>query len=160
VSANVYDAGGVGDGSLTQVTLMPSGGAADRVTQYAYDWRDRLVASKEGGQGTEGTATQRPIYFTEDANLHETIADEHYDGDNVSVVDANNDGVPDKPSASLLRARGTTSFDEQGRVYRTQTYSVDQTTGSISSSALTTDTWYDHRGEVLKTAQPGGLVQK
>src|SRR5205823_4844753 len=61
VSANVYDNGGVGDGNLTQVTLMPSGGAADRVTQYGYDWRDRLVAAKRGAEGTESTTLNRPL---------------------------------------------------------------------------------------------------
>jgi len=33
-----------------------------------------------------------------------------------------------------------------GRVYRTQTFSVDQTTGTVSSASLTSDVWYDATG--------------
>src|SRR5207249_4900818 len=46
---------GVGDGNLTQLTIYPGGSAANRVTQYYFDWRDRLVAAKSGVQGTEDT---------------------------------------------------------------------------------------------------------
>ncbi len=53
VRAYEYDGGGVGDGNLTKETDSPGGGAADRVTQYYYDWRDREVAVKEGVQTTE-----------------------------------------------------------------------------------------------------------
>src|SRR5262249_12875259 len=49
---------------------------------------------------------------------------------------------------------------DQGRVYQTQTFSVNQSTGAISTYALTTKTWYNHRGLVIKTSQPGGLVTK
>jgi YD repeat-containing protein len=49
-ASNVYDSGGVGDGNLTQTTEYPGGSAANRVTQYWYDWRDRRVATKEGAQ--------------------------------------------------------------------------------------------------------------
>src|SRR5262249_11135251 len=44
-----YDGGGVGDGNLTQLIQFPSGGtvtADQRVTQFYFDWRNRLVASK------------------------------------------------------------------------------------------------------------------
>jgi RHS repeat-associated protein len=85
--------------------------------------------------------------------------------DNVEIsslggaVDANNDGVPDKPSATLLRAKATTSYDELGRVYSSQTYSVNQSNGNLIG-ALETLTWYDSRGNVIKTSAPGGLVTK
>ena len=69
VSARVYDNGGVGDGNLTQETDFPGGGAAPRVTQYFYDWRDRLVASKEGVQDNENDGTNRPIRYTTYDNL-------------------------------------------------------------------------------------------
>src|SRR5262249_26163917 len=82
------------------------------------------------------------------------------DGDGVSVVDANNDGVPDKPAANLLRFRTTTSFDDRGREYRSQVFSVDPTSGAVSSGSLATDTWRDHRGNVIKKSEPGGLVGK
>jgi YD repeat-containing protein len=160
VSENVYDGGGVGDGNLTQTTQFPGGSAANRVTQYFHDWRDRLVATKGGVQGTETGEVQRPITYIELDNLGQTIASEYYDGDGVTITDGNNDGVPDKPSSSLRRARTTSDYDDQGRVYRTQTFSVDQSNGTLSTNALTTNTWYDHRGQVIKTSQPGGLVTK
>ena len=48
--------------------------------------------------------------------------------------------MPNKPSSSLLRAYVTTDYDDQGRVYQTNTYDVDPSTGSVSTYALTTDT--------------------
>src|SRR5262249_13204074 len=71
-----------------------------------------------------------------------------------------NDGVPDKPSASLLRAYTTTSYDDQQRGYQQQTFSVNQSTGAISTNALTVNIWRNHRGLVIKTAQPGVVVTK
>jgi RHS repeat-associated protein len=156
----VYDDGGIGDSNLTEKTEYPGGGAANRVSKFYFDWRNRQAASKNGVEGTESTLLNRPIYYFEFDNLSQVIATEQYDGDNVTIVDANSDGVPAKPSSSLLRARSTTSFDDQGRDYRTQTFSVDQSTGAVSSNFLKTDIWYGKRGQVLKTAAPGGLVNK
>ena len=42
-------------------------------------------------------------------------------------------GVPQPPSANLLRAQTVTAYDEQGRVYQTVQYDVNQSTGSVSS---------------------------
>jgi YD repeat-containing protein len=159
VSQNVYDEAGVGDGNRTQVTEFPGSGEAPRLTQYYYDWRNRLVASKAGIQSAEDTTTHRPISYTEYDNLNQAVAAERYDGDAVTPT-VGNDGVPVKPAASLLRARSTSEYDDQGRVFRSHTYSVNQTTGDVSTTSLTTDTWYDRRGNTLKTSQPGGLVTK
>jgi YD repeat-containing protein len=52
ITANVYDGGGIGDGNLTQVTKYPGGSLPNQVTQYYYDWRDRLVATKAGMQSS------------------------------------------------------------------------------------------------------------
>jgi YD repeat-containing protein len=159
VSANVYDGGGVGDGLLTQVTLYPGGGAANRVTQFYHDWRGRLVATKAGVQGTEDTSTHRPITYRTLNNLGQVTQQQLYDGDGVTLS-MGSDGVPVAPASSLLRAQQGALYDEQGRPYRTQVYSVNQSTGAVSSSALTSDVWFGHRGQVLKAASPGGLVQK
>src|SRR5262249_30038373 len=61
VSSYVYDNGGVGDGNLTQETDYPGLSAANRVTNYWYDWRDRPVAVKSGVQASENDGTNRPI---------------------------------------------------------------------------------------------------
>jgi YD repeat-containing protein len=76
-TAEVYDnntLGGstqVGDGNLTQVIAYPGGGAASRVTENYYDWRDRLVATKSGVQSSEDTTTHRPIVYNTYDNLDE-----------------------------------------------------------------------------------------
>ena len=57
-------------------------------------------------------------------------------------------------------ARSTAQFDDQGRVYRTTVFSVSPTSGEVSLTGLRTDTWYDQRGQVVKTSAPGGLVSK
>jgi RHS repeat-associated protein len=167
VSAHVYDQattdlnapGGVGDSNLTQMTQFPRGGAAPRVTQHFYDWRNRQVASKSGVQPQpEDTVTHRPITYTEYDNRSQAIAQEQYDGDGVTITITNR--VPDRPAANLLRARSTAVYDDQHRVFRTHTFNVDQTNGTISANSLTTDTFYDHRGNAIKTAVPGGLVTK
>jgi YD repeat-containing protein len=153
-----YDQGGIGDGDLTQETDYPGGSAAPRVTQFFYDWRDRLVESKQGVQTNENDATHRPILYSPLDNLGNVLASQQYDGDGVTITSTN--GVPNPPAASLLRAETTTEYDEQGRVYQTNTYSVDQTSGTVSANSLSTNTWYDHRGDVIKTSAPGGLVTK
>jgi RHS repeat-associated protein len=153
-----YDSGGVGDNTLTKVTDHPGGSAADRVKQSFFDWRDRLVAVKSGVETSESTSVNRPIvYYTLD-NLGETPRTQMYDGDGVSITVTN--GVPDAPSSSLLRAQSDTSFDDQGRAYQSKVFSVDPSSGSVSTNALTTNTWLDHRGQVIKSSAPGGLVMK
>jgi RHS repeat-associated protein len=156
----VYDGGGVGDGNLTQETDYPGGSAAARVMQFFFDWRDRLVAEKDGVQATEDTSTHRPITYYDLNNLGEVTAVSQYNGDGVSITDGDGDGVPDKPAAGLLRSYTVTAYDDQGRPYQAQTFSVDPNTGAVSSSALTENLYYDHRGEVIADAQPGGLWDK
>jgi RHS repeat-associated protein len=149
---------GVGDSLLSQATQYPGGSAANRVTNNYYDWRDRLVATKSGVQASEDTTTHRPIlYYTLD-NLSETTQVDRYDGD--TVTSTSSGGVPQAPSAALLRARSTSSYDEQGRVYLTQVYSVNPSTGAVSTTSLNTNTWFNHRGLVIESSQPGGLKTK
>ena len=69
-------------------------------------------------------------------------------------------GWRDRGNYGQYKAQTDYSYDEQGRVYRQTTYSVDPDTGDVSSTGLTTDTWYDRRGDVVKTSEPGGLVTK
>ena len=158
VSSYVYDNGGVGDSNLTQETDYPGGSATARVTDYWYDWRDRLVASKSGVQTSEDTTTHRPITYVTYDNLDEATEVQSYDGDGVTLTSSN--GVPQAPSSSLLRAQEVISYDDQGRVYQTQTYSVNSSTGAVSSTALTTNAYYDHRGDLVAESDPGGLWTK
>jgi RHS repeat-associated protein len=161
ISANVYDAAGSGNGNVTQTTDFANGATNPRVTQNAYDWDDRLVATKSGVQASETDGLHRPIMYYHYDSLDRVIETDRYDGDGVSIyVDVDGDGTPDAPSSSLLRAKTTTDFDEQGRVARTHVFSVDPISGNPSLTTLDTSTWYDHLGQVIKTVAPGGVVTK
>ncbi|MBO0697189.1 MAG: RHS repeat protein [Zavarzinella sp.] len=159
--ATEYDGGGVGDGLVTKTTQMPGSPYANRDTGYAYDWRDRLVATKAGMETTENTDVNRPITYTEYDNLGQAIVSERYDGDGLSITtDADSNGVPDRPSSSAVRAKSTADFDELGRDYQDKTFSVDPSNGAVSTNALVSQRWFNSRGLVMKASAPGGLVTK
>lgn len=164
VGESQYDGGGVGDGNLTKVTQHPTGATSatyDRVTQTWYDWRNRPVAPKSGVQTGENTSdtVNRQLTYLEYDNLGRVTVTYQYDGDGLTPTDGNSDGVPDQSSSSYLRAKTATSYDGQGRAFRTTVYSVNQSTGTVGSG-LATNTWFDKRGNVIKRSQPGGLVYK
>jgi RHS repeat-associated protein len=158
ISARVYDNGGVGDGNLTQETDFPGGGAAPRVTRTFYDWRDRLVASKQGVQDNENDGTNRLIRYLTYDNLSKPVLVQRYEGDGVTISTAN--GVPQPPDPSLLRSQIAYAYDDQERVYQGMLYAVDPSTGAVSSMALTTNHYYDHRGNQITESDPGGLWTK
>jgi RHS repeat-associated protein len=174
----VYDGGGVGDGDLTLRTEYPSGNpnpanppADRRLTPYAYDWRDRRVAEKDGaspaGPAAETDGVHRPILVTAYDNLGQATLQQRYDGDG-AAVSVNADGSVSLSQPGRLRAQTATAYDDQGRPYRSQTFDVDPVSGQIKTDqtpqhnplVLTTNQWYDHRGQLIKTAEPGGLVSK
>ena len=158
VSQKEYDGGGIGDGNVTKVTQYPGGGAADRVTQTWFDWRNRPVVTKGGVESSEATDVNRPINYLDYNNLNQVTMARSFDGDTVSITTTS--GVPNAPSSSLLRSETENLFDEMGRGYRTLTYSVDQSSGSVSSNSLASNIWFDARGLVEKQSAPGGLVTK
>jgi RHS repeat-associated protein len=123
------------------------------VTQYAYDGRDRLVAMKAGVQSSEDHATHRPILYYQYDNLDEVTSVAQYDGDGVPLTNT-------APSPTLLRGYSVNSYDDLGRVYRTQQFGVDQSTGAVFSNALTTNYFYGTRGYQIAEYDPGGLVTK
>ncbi|MDR3618225.1 MAG: RHS repeat-associated core domain-containing protein [Paludisphaera borealis] len=157
-----YDGRGVGDGNLTKATTYPNGDGDSgtpvnpRVTQYAYDWRNRLAAVKGGVQTSEtDTTINRPIVFYDRDNLGEVTGVSLYDGDGVAVT-ASRSSI-----ASLLRAYTEYAYDDQGRLYGQKTYSVNQIDGSYFPSVyLSTSIYYDRRGHAIANRQPGGLVSK
>jgi RHS repeat-associated protein len=161
ISTNEYDDGGVGNGNLTSVTQYPGGGADPRTTDSFYDWRDRLVATKSGATATpasEDLSVNRSLTFTVYDNLSRVTGQSVYDGDGVTIVDANGDGVPDAPDAALLRSSRTLAYDTQDRVYRTTELQVDQTTGAIGTGTLVTNLFYDRRGNVIMRNAPTSPV--
>jgi RHS repeat-associated protein len=163
VAAYEYDNGGVGNGNLTKATQFPGGGAAPRVMQNAYDWRNRLVATKTGESADlsmEDPSVNRPLSFTDYDNLGRVTGTSVFDGDGVWVIDANADRVPDKPAANLLRSSQISFYDAQDRVYRTQELFVDQATGAVGAPRLTTNMFYDRRGNVATTFAPNAPVMQ
>jgi RHS repeat-associated protein len=158
ISENEYDSGGVGDSNLTKSTQIPGGSEANRVSQNFYDWRNRLVASKSGVETSESTSLNRFISYSTYDNLSQVTESEVYDGDNVTITSSG--GVPQKPSSSLLRAKSTADYDEWGRVYKSSTFGVDPSSGSVSSNALVSQSWFDKRGNLIKSSSPGGTVSK
>jgi YD repeat-containing protein len=167
VSSNIYDNGGVGDGNLTESIQYPNGTTGERGTLNYFDWRDREVASKQGAAvNSSGTPTpsaetdgvHRPITYSVLDNLGETVEQDTYDGDGVSITSTA--GVPNAPSSSLLVAKTVDSFDDQSREYQTQQYRVDPTTGAVSTNALTSEMFYDHRGNTIASSDPSGTWTK
>src|SRR4029077_19353986 len=101
----------------------PGGGAPDRDAQMLYDFRDRLVVQKAGVQPTEDTTTHRPIFYYLLDNLGEVSEQDRFDGDTISLASlGSTNGVPNAPSSSLLRAKQTISYDDQGRVFESQVF--------------------------------------
>ncbi len=158
VASYQYDNGGVGDGNLTQETDYPGLGGNNRVTDFWYDWRDREVAVKSGVQASENDGTNRPIVVTTYDNLDEVTETQQYVGDGVTPTISN--GVLQALPAADLRAQEIDNYDDQGRVYKTQVYDVNPSNGSVSSTALTTNDYYDHRGDLMAESAPGGLWSK
>ena len=117
-------------------------------------WWPRRTASKVD----EDDGVNRPIIYTTYDNLDEAIETQQYDGDGVTISTV--DGVPQAPDASLLRAQEIDSYDDQGRLYQTQVYDVNPSTGDVSSTALTTNYYYDLRGDLVAESDPGGLWTK
>ena len=152
-------ASGIGEGDLTRVVQHVDATAADdRVTQNLFDFRDRLIATKQGAQATETDGANRLITYFNLDNLGETAATFTYAGDGVSLNDFTN-WTLSGTDPSKLRAYNVNLFDDQGRVYQGQQFSVDPSNGTVGSD-LVSNTVFDHRGDVIASFAPGGLVTK
>jgi len=166
VSGALATYSGVGDGNLTQVMQHPGAADPDRVSQFLYDFRDRLVAEKDGVQASEDTATHRPIYYWLLDNQGEITAAYQFDGDNLNLNSFASTAVTDSTptsGSSNLRALTQYQYDDQGRQYEQQVFSVTpsgSSAGTVSTDSLNSFYWYDHNGNILKVLSPGGLVQK
>ena len=127
LAASVYDGGGAGDGNLTSTTKFMADPTLNRVTTFAYDWRDRLTTTI----GMEGSCQVQGY-----DNLDRLILTQRFDT---------------TPTGALL-AQSATSYDDRGRVYQTLNYSVS---GGQLGPALAAYTWYDQANNVIKQQAPG-----
>jgi RHS repeat-associated protein len=151
-----YDYGGIGDGNLTRTTQYPGGGAADRITLGVYDWRNRLVAIKEGHESYfESKAVNRPLtVFTYDTRDQITMV-RGYDGDSFEPTTVN--GVLSEISSIALRSKSEYLYDSLGQLYESLDYRVDQSNGTVGSKD-STKFWYDARGYLVKKGEAAGTV--
>lgn len=138
-AAYEYDGGGVGDGNLTEQTAIASA-TESYTTSYGYDWRNRMVDRR----GPDRVAMKSTLDNLGQATVVETYADADAD----FTIDT-----------SELRGKTEASFDEQGRTFQTRTYEVDQATGTIGDR-LTSNVWFDHRGNLIKSSDANGLFSK
>ena len=169
ITSSQYDGGGVGDSLLTQRTTYADSNSSDnRNTLNWYDWRDRLVATKSGvilssgseSLSTENDGTHRPLICATLDNLGRTTELDRYDGDFVAASNSSGSLSLSSGYAGYLRSKAVTNYDDQDRPYELLVYSVDQSAGTVSSTTLTTNTYFNHRGLVIETSAPGGLVRK
>ena len=135
VLANEYDNGeDMRDGLLTQVTRpVDDTSGNDRVVEYSYDFRDRLVDTTT----TDGITVfiSRNVYD----NLDRVIGVDTY---HTSVADGN------------LTGRTLRYYDTTGRVYREEIYAVDPDSGTASLS-MVGEKWYDPTGKLVRQTSPG-----
>lgn len=175
VEDDQYDNGGTGDGNLTQVTRHVGGGNADRVTLNLYDFRDRLIATKAGALITSGSpnpsgetdGAHRLITFYTLDNLGEATGTYLYAGDQVPLTDFAN-WTDTGTDPGKMRAWTRSAYDDQGRAYQTVAVGIDPANGVSGLTdaqiqalpGLTTNLFFDHRGNTIAESDPGGQVTK
>lgn len=135
VLINTYDNGQVDTPGniIEERRLFNATAEEDQVIAYGYDFRGRRT------RNTTSDGIRILIQATDYDNQGNTISRTDY---HTAVDDANR------------TAYRSTAFDAMGRTYLQQTYGVDQSSGSLTNP-LRTSIWYDPRGLVIKTAQPG-----
>gem|GEM_PF-801752 len=108
----------------------------DRITSYAYDFRDRRDTTTQ----TDGTM----VWITQATydNLNRVTASVRYHS---SVSNANR------------ITQGRTYYDDLGRVFKTETDGIDPATGNVTGT-LTGQSWYDLVGNVIKQSQAGSTA--
>ena len=156
VASYLYDGNNVGNGSLTRLETLPLIGDT-RVSQFAYDWRDRVVAGKAGVEVIEEENVNRLITYHTLNNLNQVTSRSQFDGDGIDInTDADGDGTPDAPDPADRRRFSRIFTDNQGRQFRGQNYLVDQSTGVVYDVKQQSDNWFDKRGNWIQTAVSNG----
>ena len=171
VTSYVYDNGGVGDSNATEVIQYPDGNTAgtQRVSLLDYNFRDQLVATETGltlnssGQPVTSSSDPYPqITVSTLDNLGDVLSTGTFNGGATTIANAITAIATAAPGAVVAGLIGytTTEYDSQNRAYENQTYSVDPSTGTISTTALTSYTFYGPRGNVIEAIAPTGQVTK
>jgi len=147
-----YDDGDVGDGNVTE-TAVHANASTSYVTEYKYDWRNRLTHSRRPGNvavlrelDNLGRALTAYTYEDSAADWYKYTADENDETNFIEDTDK-------------IRAKTETAYDEEGQVYKTVFWEVRASDGTLHDK-LTTEYWYDARGHLIKTEDPNGLFTK
>ena len=125
------------NGTLKKVTQpVDSTSAKDRITDYTYDFRQRLtqqstVVEKDGG----GTWLLISAFGYDNRDLRTSSTNYH-----TSVADANRTGYQ------------TQAYDALRRLYRTLTYAVAVDGSGNLGNALTDNRYYDVDGQIARNA--------
>ncbi len=157
VAHHYYDGGentstlAVGDGNLTLLVKYLGDAAVGtnesamtaRKTKHVYNWRGFRTETWEGYDSTSQTALA-VNRFTLDNQGRQTLV-ERFQTDT---------------TATNLRGKTATAYDERGRTCLQTVYGVDQLNGNVQTATLKTLTWYDAVGNVMKLKQPDGTFRK
>lgn len=135
VLTNTYNDGNADHSGILVEQRRPFSDASgdEQVLTYGYDFRGRRVLS------TTNDGARDLLEATAYDNQDHPISVTRYQ---IAVADANR------------TAYQTTAFDALERIYLQQSYGVDQGTGALTYP-LSTESWYDPRGLLIKTVQPG-----
>ncbi|OYW24043.1 MAG: hypothetical protein B7Z55_02910, partial [Planctomycetales bacterium 12-60-4] len=135
VLANEYDYGeDMGDGLLTQQTRMADDSSGnDRVVDYSYDFRGRLL----------DTTTTDGITIFISRNVYDNL-------DHVIGIDTYHSSVAD----GNLTGRTRRYYDTTGKIYREEIYAVDPDSG-VATLSMVGENWYDPTGRLVQQVSPG-----
>jgi RHS repeat-associated protein len=142
VRSAVYDISGNMTESRQVLTHNSSTGADSTfyANVYQYDFRNRLTAMRR----PDNLSARYTLDNAGQMTTAETFAD---DEANFSF------------DSGELRQKSESFYDDRGRVYLQKTYEVNPTTGAVADS-LSTNYWYDARGNLAKTRDANGLQHK
>jgi RHS repeat-associated protein len=143
VASTIYDGNGVGDSNITQIIAYADANTS-YTTNYNYDWRDRL---------TDVCGPDHVDAHTDYDNLNNVLETQTWA--NVTLDSSGNVVLP----SGGLRAQQCFSYDPLGQVYSTETYSVNPEYGTLGDY-LVDNSWYNGRGEIIKSADSSGLFHK
>ncbi|WP_428307945.1 RHS repeat domain-containing protein [Lacipirellula sp.] len=135
VTSTEFDAGGVGNGLVTQKThYVDADSGNDRITTFDHDWRGRQVRAIAPSDA-EGRVTYTS--FSHD-NANRVIAVERF------LENVGTDELLDKSESR---------YDNRGRVYQQIRYSIED---GVLGSQMIERTWYDCCGNAIKRQPAGG----
>jgi RHS repeat-associated protein len=135
VGSSVFDANG---NRIASHAYFGSGANDYYATLYQYDWR---------GRATDVLSPADVVTHYELNNLGRRSWTKAYASADFTL------------STGELRAQANSLYDPLGRVYESRVYEVDPDDGTVGDY-LPSKTWYDPRGQVVKTATANGLFQK